>query len=50
MHTHVGVITLGTAFLGVVLMGTLWRLGGAHLIAMDNSSAKNIGQAMLFQY
>jgi hypothetical protein len=50
VHTHVGVITLGTAFLGVVLMGTLWRLGAAHLIATDSPGPKNIGQAMLFQY
>ena len=50
MHTHVGAIGLATAFIGVLLMGTLWRLVMAHLIATDSPLAKNLGQAGLFQY
>jgi hypothetical protein len=34
----------------IALIGTVWRLSAVHLIAMDSSTAKNVGQAMLFQY
>jgi hypothetical protein len=50
MHTHVGALHLVTAFLGVVLVGTLWRISAAHLVAMDNGTAKGVGKAMSFQY
>ena len=50
MHTHVGAIQLVTAFLGVVLIGTLWRLGASHLIATSNPTAAQAGKAMLVQY
>ena len=50
MHTHVGAIQLVSAFLGVVLVGTLWRVGAAHLVASDSATAKQVGKAMAFQY
>jgi len=50
MHTHVGALHLVTAFLGVVLVGTAWRLSAAHLIASSNATAAQVGKAMLVQY
>jgi hypothetical protein len=50
MHTHIGAIQLVTAFLGIALVGTLWRISAAHLVALDNPTASNIGKAMAFQY
>ena len=50
MHTHVGAIHLVTAFLGVVLVGTLWRISAAHLVASGSPTAAGLGKAMAFQY
>jgi hypothetical protein len=50
MHTHIGAINALAVMLFIALIGTVWRLSAAHLIATDNSTAKNVGQAMLFQY
>lgn len=50
MHTHIGALNALTVMLFIALIGTVWRLSAAHLIATDNSTAKNVGQAMLFQY
>lgn len=50
MHTHIGLIHLGTAFIGVALIGTLWRLSAAHLAASGNPTAQRLGGAMAFQY
>ena len=50
MHTHVGAVHLITAFIGVALIGTLWRVGAAHLVATGNPTAAGIGKAMAFQY
>ena len=50
MHTHIGAVNALTVMLFIALIGTVWRLSAAHLIATESSTAKNIGQAMLFQY
>lgn len=50
MHTHIGAIGLGTAFLFTVLAGTLWRLLAIHAIASKGSTLPKVGRAMLFQY
>lgn len=38
------------AFLGVVLVGTLWKLAAMHLMASNNEFLVNTGQGMAFQY
>jgi hypothetical protein len=50
VHTHISATHLIPGFLGVVLVGTFWRLTAAHLGASSNSTAKNIAKAMAFQY
>lgn len=50
VHTHVGAIHLVTAFLGVVLVGTLWRLIAMHLASTSNGTARQVGKAMAVQY
>lgn len=50
MHTHIGAVNALTVMLFIALIGTVWRLSAAHLIATDSPAAKNVGQAMLFQY
>lgn len=49
-HTHFSVIAAAQAFLGVVIIGTLWRLVALHFIASGNSGVQHAGKAMLFQY
>ncbi len=39
-----------TIFFAVLLAGTVWRLVSLHLAASPNASARNLGQAMAFQY
>lgn len=39
-----------TIFFAVLLCGTVWRLVSLHLAASGNPSARNLGQAMAFQY
>lgn len=39
-----------TIFLAVLLCGTVWRLASLHLAASPNGTARNLGQAMAFQY
>jgi hypothetical protein len=50
MHHHLSALHLVTVFLGVLLMGTLWRAGAINLAASDSSTSTKIGQAMLVQY
>lgn len=50
MHTHVGVLIIGTTFVGVLIMGTLWRLTAAHLAVSPNPQLQQVGKAMSFQY
>lgn len=37
-------------FIAVLIVGTTWRLISVHLVASSNQQAKNLGQAMSFQY
>lgn len=52
MHTHFGSATAaGAAFLPVVIVGTLWRLVGLHLMKQQKSRFfRGIGRGMMFQY
>ena len=50
MHTHFSFMAAATIFLGVIILGTLWRLGSYHLIASKNDSLAHLGKAMAFQY
>lgn len=50
MHTHFGALVIGGTFLGVLLAGTLWKLGAAHLSTSDSPIAQQVGKAMIFQY
>jgi hypothetical protein len=50
MHTHFSPMSAAQAFLGVVIIGTLWRLLAYHLTASGNESLQHIGKAMSFQY
>lgn len=50
MHTHFSAMAALNLFLGVLIVGTLWRLSAYHLIANKNDSLSHIGKAMAFQY
>lgn len=50
LHTHFGVLVIGGTFLGVLLMGTLWRLISAHLTVSSNSTLAKVGKGMAIQY
>jgi hypothetical protein len=50
MHFHGSALHLLTVFLGVVLVGTFWRLAAMHLAASSNGTAKTLGKAMAIQY
>lgn len=50
LHTHFGALIIGGTFLGVVLMGTLWRLTAAHMVTSDNPTLRRFGEAMAVQY
>ncbi|WP_274912144.1 hypothetical protein [Streptomyces sp. WZ-12] len=50
MHTHFSAMAALGAFLGIVVVGTLWRLIAAHLTAANSSFANHLGKAMAFQY
>ena len=39
-----------TIFLAVLLVGSVWRLMAFHLTASGSPGARNLGQAMAFQY
>lgn len=50
LHTHFGALVIGGTFVGVVLIGTLWRLTSAHLVTSGNPTARRFGEAMAVQY
>jgi hypothetical protein len=50
VHHHLSALHLVTVFLGVVLIGTLWRVGASTLAASDGPGTRKLGQAMLIQY
>jgi hypothetical protein len=49
-HVHIGFIAIGTAFLGVLLMGTLWKLGAGYAVSSPSPWLREIGKAAFFQY
>lgn len=50
MHTHFSAIHAVGFFLSVVVLGTLWRLISATLVASNRPALSNLGTAMAFQY
>lgn len=50
MHTHFSAVNALNVFLAVLIVGSLWRLGAAHLAASSNETAAHLGRAMAFQY
>ena len=50
MHIHLGIMHLISGFLGVILVGTLWRILAFKLAAGDSQMGAEIGQAMAFVY
>lgn len=50
MHTHFSAVAALHAFLGVLIVGTVWRLVSYHLMASANPRVSMAGQAMSFQY
>lgn len=50
MHTHFSAMAALNLFLGVLIVGTLWRLSSYHLIASKNDGLSHLGKAMAFQY
>lgn len=51
MHTHFasGMHALGT-FLGIVIVGTFWKLAWLHASRSQNPTVKALASAALFQY
>ncbi len=50
VHTHFSFMSAATAFLGVVIIGSLWRVASLHLIASRNEQVQHLGKAMSLQY
>jgi len=50
MHTHFSAVSALQTFLAVLIVGSLWRLTAAHMVAASNSTVQFAGRAMLFQY
>lgn len=50
LHTHFSALGAVHAFLGVLIVGTVWRLVSLHLIASPNPRVSQLGQGMAFQY
>ncbi len=49
MHTHVSALTAVQVFLMVLILGTLWKLGMAHL-SQAQGLLGEVGKAGSFQY
>jgi hypothetical protein len=50
MHTHFSAMTAISVFLGVLAIGTVWRLATVRLAASNRQEFKNLAAAMSFQY
>lgn len=50
MHTHFSFMAAANIFLGVLIIGTLWRLGSYHMVASKNDQVAHLGKAMAFQF
>lgn len=51
MHTHFGSAThlVGT-FLGVLIVGSFWRLAWMHALGSNNQTVQGLARAALSQY
>lgn len=50
MPTGFNALVALNTFLAVLIVGTAWRLLSLHLSASNNSTYRNLGAAMCFQY
>lgn len=50
MHTHFSFLGALQAFIGVLVIGTLWRVSAMHLIASNSDLGQHVGKTMLLQY
>jgi hypothetical protein len=50
VHVHVSALAALNVFLGVLIIGTLFRIVTLHLVASSNPTVSRLGQAMAFQY
>jgi uncharacterized membrane protein len=50
MHTHFSATMAIGAFMGVLLLGTLWRLIAANFVDSNSATVSTVGRVMLFQY
>jgi len=51
VHTHFGSATnTVAAFLGVVLVGTFWRIGWSHGLRSNNPIIAGLARAAMVQY
>lgn len=52
MHIHLSFIHTVTVFVAILIWGTLWRLGAAHLVGKSPAGTlqNKLGRAMAFQY
>jgi hypothetical protein len=51
MHTHFASAThLASTFLGVLLVGTLWRLAAMHGLLSRNAHVRGLSRAAMTQY
>lgn len=50
VHTHFSFMSAAQAFVGVLVIGTLWRLSSLHLVAAKSERLQHLGKAMSFQY
>lgn len=50
MHTHFSAMTAVQVFLGVLIVGSAWRLATVRLGASKRPELQNLAKAMSFQY
>ncbi len=50
MPTGFNAMVALNTFLAVLIVGTAWKLIALHLVATNNSTFRNLGTGMLFQY
>lgn len=50
MHTHFSLLGAAMAFVGTIVIGTLWRLTAGYLCNSSSANLQHLGKAMAFQY
>jgi hypothetical protein len=50
MHTHFSAVHALNVFLGVLIVGSAWRLASLHLVGAKSAGMQHLGRAMSFQY